>query len=82
MNRKLLSALIVLGLALPGAAQARVTPAELHRDAAQVHHEEWELVRAKAHHNHREARHERRELHRAKHELHRDARAYAHQHRR
>lgn len=82
MNRKLITALIVAGLAVPGVAQARTTRAELHRDVAAVHHEKRDLRHELRQHDRQGARQERRELHRARHELREDSRAFAHQHRR
>ncbi|WP_374530098.1 hypothetical protein [Novosphingobium sp.] len=80
MNHKLLTALIVAGLALPGVAQAKVTNNDLRHDAARVHKEKRELAHARKHHRHHQARHERHELRQAKRDLHRDAHAYARQH--
>lgn len=79
MNCKLLGALIVAGLALPGIAQAHTTRAELRRDHAAVKHERHQLHRAVAHHNWQRAKVERRELARAKHELREDRRDYRRQ---
>lgn len=81
MNRTALTALALAALALPAAAQAHTTRAELRHDVRAVHQERHELARAKYHHNAREVREERRELGAAKRELHEDARDFRRTHR-
>jgi len=77
MKTKLLFALIAAGLALPSAAQARVTRAELHRDVRDVHQERHDLARAVKSGNPARIHAERRELRGARQELREDSRAYA-----
>lgn len=82
MNRILLSALVVTGLALPGIAQAHVTRAELRHDVRQVHEEKRDLREERREHDRQGIREEKRELHRAKSELRQDARHFHRQHHR
>lgn len=81
MKTKLIAAALVAGLALPAAAQARVTRGELRHDVRQVREERRDLKEERRELDWRGVREERRELKRAKGELRRDSRQhYRHHH--
>ena len=80
MNAKLIALALAAGLALPAAAQAHTTRAELRHDRAVVKHEKRELHRAAANGNWHRAKQERRELGRAKQELREDRRDFRRTH--
>lgn len=74
MNTKLVALALVAGLALPSAAQAGTTRAELRRDVRDVHQERHDLARAYHAGNPARIKAERRELRGAKQELREDVR--------
>jgi DNA-binding LytR/AlgR family response regulator len=69
-------------LALPAAAQAKVTRAELRHDVRDVHQERHDVARAVQSGNQHRIKAERRELRGAKRELREDTRAFVRKHRR
>lgn len=80
MNRKLIASLILVGLALPGVAQAKVTRAELRRDVHEVKQERRDVRHELHQRDLHGVKQERRELRDAKHDLRHDKRAFRRQH--
>jgi predicted nucleic acid-binding Zn-ribbon protein len=74
MNTKLIALALAAGLALPAAAQAGTTRAELRKDVRDVHQERHDLARAYHSGNPARIKAEKRELRGAKQELREDAR--------
>lgn len=77
----ILLAAIAASLAVPAAAEAKVTRAELRHDVRDVHQERHDVARAVHSGNQHRIKAERRELRGAKQELREDTRAFVRKHR-